>query len=103
MPNNDPSFWENVIAAFREYGLIMCITFILSYLTISRDGREPKMIYRLRDAFIGSLLVLISGLAFKEMGLSAGWTYAFAGFVGVYGVDTIKEYARKWADKRIGK
>lgn len=103
MPNNDPSFWESIVTIFREYGVIMCITFILSYLTISRDGKELKMIYRLRDSFIGSLLVLITGMAFKEIGLSAGWTYVIAGFIGVYGVDTFKEYAKKWADRKLDK
>lgn len=101
LPDKDPNFIQTVITVFREYGFIMVITFILSYLSMSRDGKEPKIIYRLRDSIIGSIIVLIVGMACNEFGISLGWTYVIAGFVSVYGLDAIKELAKRWAEKRI--
>ncbi|QQP86927.1 phage holin, lambda family [Entomomonas asaccharolytica] len=103
MPEKNPSFWGALISIFQEYGVVMCITFILSYLRISYDDKEPRIMRRLLEATIGSLIALIVGMTCTEFGLSAGWTYAVAGWIGTFGVDQMRVWARRWTDKRIDK
>lgn len=101
MPNKNPNFWESLIIVLSEYGFIMSITFILSYLRISYDQKERTLGQRLLESSIGSLLSLLAGMSFERFGLSEGWTYAAVGFIGVYGVDQIKSWGRKWAENKI--
>lgn len=103
MPNKDPSIWDAIITIFREYGVVMGITFILSFLRVTRDNEEPKLIKRLLEAVIGSFIILIVGMTCKEFGMSLGWSYVASGFVGVFGVDQMRVYARRWAERRIDK
>lgn len=103
MPNKDPNFWSALFAVFEDYGFVMCITFVLSYLRISYDDKEPRLMRRLLEATIGSLIALIVGMTCTEFGFSNGWTYAAAGWIGTFGVDQMRSWARKWADKRIDK
>lgn len=101
MPNKTPNFWESLIVVLSQYGFIMTITFILSYLRISYDQKERTFGQRLLESSIGSLLALIAGLSFEKFGMSEGWTYAATGFIGVYGVDQIKSWGRKWTENKI--
>lgn len=101
MPNKTPQFWESILAIFSEYGFVMCITFILSYLRISYENKRHSLASRLLESTIGSLLALIAGLTFEKLGWSEGWTYGAVGFIGVFGVSQIKEWGRKWAENKI--
>lgn len=101
MPNKNPNFWETLIVVLSEYGFVMCITFLLSYLRIIYDQKEHSLARRLLESTIGSLLALIAGLAFEKLGWSEGWTYGAAGFISVFGISQIRAWGRKWAESKI--
>lgn len=101
MPEKDPSMWAVVLMALREHGLAVALTFVLSYLRILYDDREPNPIRQLIEACLGAVIVLVVGLTAEEFGLSPGWSYAAAGFVGTLGVNQVRAMARKWAVRKV--
>lgn len=101
MPHKDPAFLDVVIAALKSHGLAVLLTFILSYLRILYDDREPKPLRQLIEALLGALMVLIIGLTCEKFGLSSGWSYAAAGFIGTLGVNQVRTLARKWANRKV--
>lgn len=101
MPEKDPSFWAVIILALREHGLAVALAFFLSYVRILYDDRESNPVRQLLEALLGALLVFLVGLAAENFGMSGGWSYAVAGFVGVLGVNQVRTMARKWAAKKV--
>lgn len=101
MPDKDPSFWAVAILALREHGLAVALAFFLSYIRILYDDKEPSPVRQLLEALLGALLVFLVGLASEKFGMSSGWSYAVAGFVGVLGVNQVRAMARKWAAKKV--
>lgn len=100
MDEKDPAFADAVRAAFSSQGFPMAIAFILSYLRILYDDREPRPVRQFIEASLGSMIVLAVGITCERFGLSSGWSYAAAGFVGTMGVNQVRTMARKWANKR---
>lgn len=101
MPDKDPSFWAIVLLALREHGLAVALAFVLSYVRILYDDKEPKPVRQLLEASLGALIVLLVGLAAEKFGMSSGWSYAVAGFVGVLGVNQVRTLAQKWASRKV--
>ncbi|WP_443191390.1 phage holin, lambda family [Pseudomonas indica] len=101
MPERDPAFWATVLLALREHGLAVGLAFVLSYIRILYDDKEPSPVRQLLEALLGSLLVLLVGLGAEKFGMSSGWSYAVAGFVGVLGVNQVRAFARKWAARKV--
>lgn len=101
MPERDPAFWATVLLALREHGLAVGLAFVLSYIRILYDDKEPSPVRQLLEALLGSLLVLLVGLGAEKFGMSSGWSYAVAGFVGVLGVNQVRAFARKWASRKV--
>ena len=100
MPDKDPSFWVVVILALREHGLAVALAFFLSYIRILYDDKEPSPVRQLLEALLGALLVFLVGLASEKFVMSSGWSYAVAGFVGVLGVEQVRQLGRKWAERK---
>jgi lambda family phage holin len=100
MPDR-PETWLGIIyAVCREHGLAVMLTFALSYMRIMFDDREPKPLRRLIEATLGALIVLTVGLTVERFGLSSGWAYFSAGFIGVLGVDQVRAFGRMWAERK---
>ena len=100
MDEKDPAFAEAIRSAIGAQGFPVLIAFVLSYLRILYDDREPRPVRQFIEASLGSMLVLAVGLSCEQFGLSAGWSYAAAGFVGTMGVNQVRTLARKWASKK---
>ena len=100
MPVRDHSVWEAAWEVIRAHGLAVMLTFVLTYLRVLYDGKEPRPLRLFIEACIGSLLTLIIGLVVKEFGLSDGWAFAAAGFIGVLGVDTVRSLAMTWSKRK---
>lgn len=101
MPEKDISFWAGLAFVLREHGMAVVLTFVLSYLRILYDDREPNPIRQLIEAGLGAVLVLVIGLTAERFGLSSGWSYGAAGFIGTLGVNQVRSMARKWAQRRV--
>lgn len=104
MPEKDPNFWAlvlaTVLAAFRDNALAMGLTAALVWLRIQYDGKETRPLRQLIEAVLGALLVMVVGLAVKEFGLSLGWSFFAAGFVGILGVDQVRQLGRRWSERK---
>lgn len=100
MPEKDLSFWAGLAFVLREHGLAVLLTFALSYVRILYDAKEPNPIRQLIEASLGALLVLVIGLTAEKFGLSSGWSYGAAGFIGTLGVNQVRAMARKWAQRK---
>lgn len=98
--DKDPSFWAVILVALKENGLAMALTFLLTWLRIQFDDREPRPLRQLIEASLGSLIVMVVGLSMKEFGLSSAWSFAAAGFIGVLGVEQIRQLGRRWAERK---
>lgn len=96
-----PGFLDALRYAFDSQGLPMVLAFALIYLRTLYDDREPRPVRQFLEAAIGSMIVLIVGITCERFGLSSGWSYAAAGFIGTMGVNQVRTMARKWAGKRI--
>ncbi|MEB0170031.1 phage holin, lambda family [Pseudomonas sp. CCC4.4] len=102
MPEKDLSFWALVLAALRDNGLAMALTFLLIVLRVQYDGKEPSTLRKLIEAALGALIVMIIGLTVKEFGFSIGWSFFSAGFIGILGVDKSRQLARRWSERKAG-
>jgi lambda family phage holin len=101
MPDKDPSFWVLVLLALKENGLAMGLTFILTWLRVQYDGKETSPARKLIEASLGALIVMVVGLTVKEFGLSIAWSFATAGFIGVLGVEQVRQLGKRWAERKI--
>lgn len=104
MPEKDPSFWAlvlaTVLAALRDNALAMGLTVALVWLRIQYDGKETKFWRQLIEAALGALIVMVVGLASQSFGFSSGWSFFASGFVGVLGVDQVRQFGRRYAERK---
>lgn len=101
MPDKDPSFWVLVLLALKENGLAMAIAFVLAWLRIQYDAKEASVWRKLLEASIGSVIVMVVGLTVKEFGFSIGWSFATSGFVGILGVEQLRQLGKRWAERKV--
>ena len=97
-PENDPTLIEQI----NTHGVAAGMAFVLSWLRIQYDNKEPRPVRRLIEASLGGVLVFLIGITAERFGVSQGWSYVAAGFIGVLGVDQVREFAHKWARKKVG-
>ncbi|GEM_PF-681761 len=99
-PDKDPSFWFLLLMALKENGLAMGLAFVLAWLRIQYDGKETSTSRKFLEASIGSLIVLSVGLTVREFNFSYGWALATSGFVGALGIEYVRQFGKRWAEKR---
>lgn len=100
MPEKDPSFWAMVLNALRDNGLAMVLTFLLIWLRIQYDGKETKPVRQIIESILGALIVMVVGLTVQKFGLSSGWSFFAAGFVGILGVDQVRQLGKRWSERK---
>lgn len=100
MPEKDLSFWSVVILAMRDHGLAVALAFALSYVRILYDAKEPRPVRQIIEALLGAIITLVVGISCKKFGLSSGWSFFAAGFVGILGVEQVRQMGRKWAERK---
>lgn len=98
---HDPDIIDTLQKAVHAQGMATALAFVLGYLRIMYDEKEPRPIRRLIEASLGAVLVFIIGMTCENFGVSPGWSYAAAGFVGVLGVDQVRLLAQKWAKAKV--
>jgi lambda family phage holin len=101
MLDKDPTFWGLVFLALKENGLAMAIAFLLAWLRIQYDAKEASVWRKLLEASIGSVIVMVVGLTVKEFGFSIGWAFATSGFVGILGVEQLRQLGKRWAERKV--
>ena len=101
MPERDPSLWASLLLVVRDHGPAVVLAFALSYVRILYDAKESRPVRQTIEALLGALIVLVVGLTAEKFGLSNGWSYFAAGFVGILGVEQVRVFGRKWAERKI--
>ena len=99
-PEKDPAFWIMVAAALKENGLAMGLAFVLAWLRIQYDAKETSTGRKLLEASIGSLIVLSVGLTVREFNFSYGWALATSGFVGALGIEYVRQFGKRLAERK---
>ncbi len=102
MPDKDLSFWAGVVATLREYGLIMMMTFIISYMRIQlySNGRTWKA--ELLEATLGTIVIMMTAKGLQAMEINEGWSWGASIFIGLIGIDKAREFIERWANRRFG-
>lgn len=101
MPDKDISFWSGIVATLREHGLIMMLTFIISYMRIQLYGNGRTWKAELLEATIGTVLIMMTSKAFQAMDVNEGWAWSSAIFIGLIGIDKAREHVERWATRRF--
>lgn len=99
-PEKDPTFWVIVAAALKDHGFVGLMAFALSYLRILYDDKEPRWDRQLLEAALGGVLTFLVGIGIEKFGLGGGWSYGFAGVVGVLGVEQVRQFGRRVAERK---
>lgn len=102
MPEKDPAFWAAVVITLREHGLVMMLTFVLSYLRIRLYSEQPTIARSVLEAAVGALLVMIVGMGIQAAGMNMAWTLFTAGFIGILGIDQARVLGKRWAERKVG-
>lgn len=102
MPDKDLSFWAGIVATLREYGLIMMMTFIISYIRIQlySNGRTWKA--ELLEATLGTIVIMMTAKGLQAMEINEGWSWGASIFIGLIGIDKAREFIERWANRRFG-
>jgi len=102
MPDKDLSFWAGIVATLREYGLIMMMTFIISYMRIQLYGNGRTWKAELLEATLGTIVIMMTARGLQTMEVNEGWSWAAAIFVGLIGIDKARELIERWTKSKFG-
>ena len=100
-PEKDPGFWFVLVAAFRDHGLPAALAAVLTLLRIMYDDKEPRWDRRLLEAALGGVLTFLVGVGAERFGVSGGYSYAVAGVVSVLGIEQVRQFATRWASRKV--
>lgn len=98
MDTKDPTLWQSLTSAPANAALL---TFVISYLRILYDSKEPRPIRQVLEAALGASVVYGLGMMFLAFDMSTGYAFACAGAIGTLGVDQVRTWARRWAEGRV--
>ena len=100
MPERDPSLWASLLLVVRDHGPAVVLAFVLSYVRILYDAKESRPVRQIIEALLGAIITLVVGISCEKFGLSSGWSFFAAGFVGILGVQQVRQLGRKWAERK---
>lgn len=102
MPDKDLSFWAGIIATLREHGLLMMMTFIVSYMRLKLYGNGRTWKAELLEAVLGTTVIMMTAKGLQAMEINEGWSWGASIFIGLIGIDKGREFIERWANRRFG-
>jgi len=102
MSDKDVQFWSQLMYAMHSQGLAGLLAFALGMLRLAYDKSEPSLLRSLLESSLGSCITVVVGMTAVEFGLSGGWAFACAGAVGTFGVVHVRDFAERWANRKVG-
>lgn len=102
MPDKDIGFLAGLLGTLREHGVLMTMTFIISYMRIHlySNGRTWKA--ELLEAMLGTIVIMMTANGLQAMEVNEGWSWGASIFVGLIGIDKAREFIELWAGRRFG-
>lgn len=77
------------------------MVFIISFLRALYDDKEPRRVRQLLEATLGACIVFAIGQTCLAFDISTGYAFVASGAIGTFGVDQVREIAKKWANGRV--
>jgi lambda family phage holin len=99
-PTSDPSALAQLWAAVPEPLKAAAMNVMLGTIMAIRSGQRTFWTASL-EVTGGGLITFMAGSAIEAFGLSNGWCYTIAGAIAVFGIDQVKAFAARFADKKI--
>lgn len=98
-PSSDPNVLAQLWASVPEPLKAAVMNVMLSTVMAFRNGQRTFWT-SFWEVTGGGLITFMAGSAVEAFGLSNGWCFAIGGAVAVFGIDQVKAFASKWADKK---
>lgn len=102
MPDKDISFWSGLFGTFREHGVLMMMTFIISYMRIQLYGDGRTWRAELLEAALGTAVIMMAAKGLQALEVNEGWAWGASIFIGLIGIDKAREFIERWAARRFG-
>jgi lambda family phage holin len=99
-PTGDPNVIAQLWAAVPEPLKAATMNVVLSTVMAFRNS-ERTFWTSFWEVSAGGIITFMAGSAVEAFGLSNGWCFAIGGAVAVFGIDQVKAFASKLADKKI--
>ena len=101
MPWKSPENWNWLLKA--EF-LSPFLAVVIAFLRAVYDEDEPKWLRSMLEAVICGLLAVGSGAFLAVIGIeSDNAKIAAASYIGLVGVDKVRQLSQSFADRKIGK
>jgi lambda family phage holin len=98
-PTSDPSviaqFWASLPEPLKAAVMNVALSTVMAF-----RNKERTFWTALLEVSGGGIITFMAGSAVEAFGLSNGWCFAIGGAVAVFGIDQVKAFAAKFADKK---
>ena len=98
--DQESGFFHQLTAMFAEHGMVGVMAFVLSLVRVHYEKKERSWKHKLIDSLFAGLLAVIAGQTVTAFGFSQGWSFLFAGIIGMLGVEVVRDAAHKWLNKK---
>jgi hypothetical protein len=99
MPFKDPgamyALWSSVPEPVKAALLNIILGAVMAFRT-----RDKTFWAAVAEVTAGGVITFVVGSTIEAFGLSSGWGFAAGGAIAVFGIDQVKAFATKWADRR---
>ena len=98
-PTGDPSalsqLWESIPEPIKAAIMNVLLSTVMAF-----RNSERTFWTSLWEVSAGGIITFMAGSAVEAFGLSNGWCFAIGGAVAVFGIDQVKAFAAKFAEKK---
>jgi len=98
-PTGDPNVLAQLWASIPEPLKAAIMNVILSTVMAFRN-KERTFWTSLWEVTSGGVITFIVGSTVEAFGFSSGWGFAIGGAIAVFGIDQVKAFAAKFAEKK---
>jgi lambda family phage holin len=100
-PTGDPTVLSQLWASIPEPVKAAIMNVLLSTVMAFRNS-ERTFWTSFWEVSAGGIITFMAGSAVEAFGLSNGWCFAIGGAVAVFGIDQVKAFAARFAEKKAG-
>jgi lambda family phage holin len=98
-PTGDPNVLAQLWASIPEPLKAAIMNVILSTVMAFRN-KERTFWTSFWEVTSGGVITFIVGSTVEAFGFSSGWGFAIGGAIAVFGIDQVKAFAAKFAEKK---
>lgn len=95
----DLGFWLALWNSVPEPAKAAVMSVVLGAVMALRS-KERSFWGSVLEVAAGGVFTFLAGSGVEAFGFSSGWCFAIGGAVAMFGVDQVKAFAAKWAEKK---